>query len=280
MKKIFIPIILFLALASCETKVELDVSEGPKNIVIDGGITDKTGHDTIYLTLTQDYNSTEPFTYISGATLVITENESIKDTLLEVAQGVYITQNLTKGTVGSSYQLYLRTPEGVEYQSTVEVMPEGPPIDSLYFRRSDEMSFSAFLEDGYYGMIAFQDPANERNYMDYKYTVNGVFQNNPTDINLYQDQYTNGQYVSDFMLRKPLQINDQLQIEQLAITGARYDYLNSLQQLLTANGGPFDPPIPPLIGNIFKIGSTTEYALGYFQAESSIIVEGVVVVRP
>jgi len=280
MKNLFISLFLLSAIISCETKVELDVTEGPQNIVIDGGVTDKAGHDTIYLSLTQDYNSGAPFTYLSGATLIITENELLIDTLLEVTTGAYITQKITRGVVGSSYQLYLKTPEGIEYQSTVEQMLQGPPIDSLYFRRSDELDFEAFLDEGYYGFLAFQDPVNEQNFMEYKYSVNGVYQKTPEDITLYEDRYFNGQYVGDYGVPITLEVGDVLNVEQLAITRFRYDYLLSLQQLLLANGGPFDPPIPPLIGNIFKIGSTTEYALGYFQATSSIFVEEVVEERP
>ena len=270
---------MFIALIGCETKVELDITEGPKNIVIDGGITDKDGNDTIYLSLTQDYNSTEEFTYISGATLVVTENETFTDTLRDLGKGAYVTQKITKGTIGSSYQLYLKTPQGVEYQSTVEVMPQGPSIDSLYFRNYTELK-SSFLEEGYYALLAFQDPPEVRNYMDYKVTLNGVFENKPTDITLYSDVFTNGQYVPDYLIRKPYEVGDKIILEQLAITQARYEYIINLQQLLTANGGPFDPPIPPVIGNIFKIGSTTEYALGYFQAQSSSVIEGVIVERP
>ena len=280
MKNILIPIVSLLAFISCETKVDLDVTEGPKNIVVDGGITDNAGNDTIYLSQTQDYNLTESFTSISGATLIVTEDEAVKDTLLEVANGVYVTQKIAKGKIGSSYQLYLKTGEGVEYQSTVEVMNQGPTIDSLYFRRKEEIEFNSFIEEGYYAFIAFQDPAEEQNFMDYKFIINNEFLNKPEDFALYQDKYTNGQYIPDLIVRTPLEVGDSLKIEQIAITNLRYDYLVNLQQLLTANGGPFDPPIPPVIGNIFKIGSTTEYALGYFQAQSSIRVKGLVVERP
>jgi hypothetical protein len=177
--------------------------------------------------------------------------------------------------------LYLKTASGVEYQSSVETMQEGPPIDSLYFRRKEELSSGAFLEEGYYGVLAFQDPAEELNFMSYRYTINGVEQNKASDFDLYSDKYTNGQYNSDFLIRNyPLKVGDELKVEQVAITKYRYEYLTNLQQLLNANGGPFDPPIPPVIGNIFKIGSTTEYALGYFQAQSSLFEEGVVVERP
>jgi hypothetical protein len=267
------------ALAGCETKVDLDVNEGPKNIVVDGGITDSPGNDTIFLSQTQDYNSSSDFTYIGGATLVVTEDGTLKDTLLEVDQGVYVTQLISQGKIGSTYQLYLRTAEGVEYESTVETIQPIIPIDSLYFRKSDELDFAPFLEEGYYGQLAFQDPENEDNYNDYKYYINGEFQNNPEDIDLYDDKYINGQYVDDFFIDFPLEVGDTLRVQQIAVTQGRYDYMVNLKQLLTANGGPFDPPIPPVIGNVFKKGSTTEYALGYFQATASISIKEFVVQR-
>ena len=266
-------------LFSCETKVDLDINEGPKNIVIDGGITDKAGHDTIFLSLTQDYNSTDEFTYVGGATLVITENETLIDTLQEVEKGVYVTQKIEKGVIGNSYKLYLKTPEGVEYQSTVETIQKGISIDSLYFRKSDELSFEPFLEEGYYGLLAFIDPPEDQNFLSFRYTINGEKQNTPSDIDLYDDKYVNGEKIPEWLVNYPLEVGDKLQIEQIAITELRHQYLVNLQQLLTSNGGPFDPPIPPVIGNIFKIGSTTEYALGYFQATSSTFIEGTVVQR-
>jgi hypothetical protein len=278
MKNLVILLAVLLVFASCESKVDLDVEEGPKNIVIDGGISDQSGKDTVRLTITQNYNSTADYNKVVGATLVVTQNGTLIDTLKEVNNGVYVTQT-TVGVIGDFYQLYIKTPEGIEYESTIETMPQVPPIDSLYFRKKDELVQNTFLEDGYYGVIAYQDPPEVRNYYRHKIWINDTAQATAFDILISDDRYTDGQYNPEANERYVLKVGDKFRIVQIATSSFRYDYMTNQKTLLTANGGPFDPPPGPVIGNIFKKGSTTEYALGYFQATSQVEEEGVVVER-
>ncbi len=286
MNKLLLITALLVVFTACETKVDLDVAEGPKNIIVDGGITDKIGPDTIYLSQTQDYNSKEGISYITGATLIVTENGTVEDALVEISPGTYITQTIGKGTIGATYQLYIKTPEGVEYESLIETMQQVPAIDSLYFRKTDELEDlevilgededDALFFGEYVGLVAIQDPPETRNYLRHKIWLNHQYQKGTGDIALYDDQYTNGQYLKDVDQTIDLFVDDTLKVEQIALTEGAYRYLEDFIRTVTAGGGPFDPAPAPLIGNIFKKGSTTEYGLGYFHASSSVSVEEIV----
>lgn len=276
MKKLLLPFIGILAFASCEKKIDLDVNEGPKNIVIDGGVSNKPGPYTVNLSITQDYNDSGSQKQLSGATVVIIENDGqLSDTLVEVQEGVYETTKI-QGVVGSFYQLYINTEEGVEYESSVEEMIQVPVIDSLYFRKKEEIDPNVFLEDGYYGLIAYQDPPEVRNFYRYKFSIDSVYQANAGDILISDDTFTDGLYVQDLDAPYVLKVGQSFKVTQIAISSSRYNYLSNLQQLLLANGGPFSPPAAPVIGNVFKKGSVSEYALGYFQVTSETSAEGVV----
>ena len=284
MNKLLLTLAVLLVFASCETKVDLDVTEGPKNIIIDGGITDKLGADTIYLSQTQDYNSPAGIQFVTGATLVVTENGTLKDTLLEVKMGTYVTQKIGKGTIGSSYQLYLKTAVGEEYESTIETIQQTQVVDSLYFMTEEELGSGNVSIGGgddeedfgdYVALIALTDNPTVENSIRYKVWVNGKSEEEQS-LYLYDDEFVNGQHVEDAFTSEGYFVGDKVRVEQISLTKQRYQYLGQLGTLVSSDGGPFDAAPSPLIGNVFKKGSAIEYALGYFQATSSITVEGIV----
>lgn len=275
-----VAVLLALTLFSCEDVVELDIVEGPKNIIIDGGIDNKPGPYRVDLTLTEDYNATTANPRLTGATLVIIENGVDADTLLEVEAGVYETRNLVQSTQGNTYQLYLRTPEGLEYSSTVEEMVSPVPLDTLFASKED-FSFGGGDDDENKGeeyevSFAFQDPAGVANFYRFKQYINGEYLETANDLVALSDRFFDGIYVENEIRGSEVYVGDSVKVEFFSISGERESYLNDLRAISTA-GGPFSAPIAPVIGNVFKVGSSTEYALGYFQVVAYNTYETVVV---
>lgn len=277
MKKLVYILLALTLFSSCEDQVDLDIVEGPRKLVVEGGVTDEPGPYQISLTWTQDVNSIDPNPTVDGAIVIIKENDNVIDTLNELGSGLYETVSITQGVVGNVYQLYVRTSDGVEYESIAEEMQQVTAIDSLFFRTKEEITPNFFLTEGvYYPIIAYQDPGGIANYYRVKIWINGEYQGTAGDINLADDRFTDGQYVDDFLLFYELSLGDTVEVEKIALTQNFSNYLNDWSTILNANGGPFDPPLSPLIGNVFVKGSTTDFANGYFHATSQTRVTSVV----
>ena len=269
--KYLIAILVSLTLFSCEDIVELDIEEGPKNVIIDGGVTNQPGPYRINLSITQDFNSTSTNPQLGGAIVIITENDSFSDTLIEVSRGVYETVNLMQSTIGNSYKLYVKTPFDEEYLSTSEELFEAVPLDTLYAKK-DDFSFGGDDDEEDKGEVfelnfAFQDPKGIDNFYRFKQYINGEYLGTADELFVFSDQFFDGIYVENDLRGSEVYEGDSVIIEFLSISGEREAYLNDLRAASTA-GGPFSAPIAPVIGNVFKVGSSTEYALGYFQVVS------------
>ena len=276
MKSKLIIILSLLLFSSCEDKVELDIVEGDKKLVVEGGVSDVPGPYQIKLTETQDVNSYSSEPFVSDAIIVIKENNLTIDTLKYLRDGIYQTVNLVQGVIGDTYQLYIKTSDGQEYESTPETMPQVPRLDSLYFLTKEEIEINTFLlEDVSYPFAGFSDPAGVDNFYRYKFVINGEVQGTAADILIFDDRFNDGQYIEENFAYE-LDPGDTVRLTQIATTQRRSQFLLDWRTVLTANGGPFDPPLSPLIGNIFKKGSSTDYANGYFQATSEFTIEEVV----
>ncbi len=276
MKSKLIVILSLLLFSSCEDKVELDIVEGDKKLVVEGGVSDQSGPYKVKLTETQDVNSYSIEPFVSDAIVIIKENNVTVDTLVYTRDGVYETVNLVQGVVGKTYQLYIKTSDGQEYESTPETMPQVPGLDSLYFLTKEEIEINTFLLEGvYYPFGAFSDPAGVDNYYRYKFVINGEVQGTAADILIFDDRFNDGQYIEENFAYE-VDLGDTVQLTQISTTQRRSQFLLDWRTVLTANGGPFDPPLSPLIGNVFKKGSSTEYANGYFQATSEFTIQEVV----
>ena len=263
-------------LLSCEDKANLNVTEGPKRLVVEGGISNDPGPYQVKLTITQAINTTAPEAFVDGAIVVIIEDFTVRDTLQNLGSGNYQTNTISQGSIGSTYQLYIKTPEGLEYESIEETMQDVPGMDSLFFKEKDDITPNFFLTDGaIYGFTSFRDPSGIDNYYRYKFFLNGVYQGTSSDIFVVDDSFNDGQYIEE-RFDYELAIGDTLKVTQIAVSQRRSNFLVEWSTLLNANGGPFDPPLSPLIGNIYKKGSTSEYANGYFYAISEFTTERLV----
>jgi len=141
-KKIYLKVLMILLplALSCVDKVDLSLPATELPIIVDGIITDEPGPDTVRLSMAYpaDGRFHQPEGYDS-AKVWITDNTGLVDTLLEIGQGNYITDQLV-GVVGRTYQLSIRLPDiinGVPSPtlavSTPQLLVEAGSIDSIYY---------------------------------------------------------------------------------------------------------------------------------------------------
>ncbi|HEX8549780.1 MAG TPA: DUF4249 family protein, partial [Cytophagaceae bacterium] len=120
---------------SCSDKVDLKVKEGEKILVVNGWITDQPGPYKVTLNSTANYFKNEKTPTVQGATVIISDNQGLIDTLIETAPGEYHTTSI-QGKVGTTYTLFIYNAMGGSYMATTEIK-RGAPIDSITYIKDE-----------------------------------------------------------------------------------------------------------------------------------------------
>ncbi|WP_276499081.1 DUF4249 domain-containing protein [Pontibacter litorisediminis] len=242
----------------------------------------------------------------TGATLILSDDQGNEETLIETAPGFYQTsEGGLQGQLGTTYTLSIRTKSGQSYTSAPETLRPVPPIDSLYFEvRPQQILNEADVEETVYVvdvLLDAKDPATEKNYYlwqwqstfqvntqpwDYTEKIRGVRVPRPKDccevcwvtsptnsVNVQEDRLLNGGLLSRQVVTQ-IPVTEQafgtkyhLEVKQLSLSEAAYDYWRILKAQIENGGGIQDPPPATIIGNITNT-ATGERALGFFGASA------------
>ncbi|MGB7395115.1 MAG: DUF4249 domain-containing protein [Pricia sp.] len=255
---------LALILFSCEDVIELDLTEVPPQVVIEGFVTDREGPYIVRISRTADFYEPNSFPSEEGALVQISDDQGNEDTLTETAPGIYETNTL-QGQLGATYTLEVQL-EGTTYTAT-STMPERlVPLDSISADFEEE---SLFFDEGYYATAFFNDPPDVENYYRLQVLVNGEVyffvdeddeESVPQeDINFWltNDRFTDGN-LQDYEFPHTLQVGDTMDITLQHLDESTFDYYRTLVDVI--NGGGVAPSNP--------ITNWDNGALGYFGAFS------------
>ena len=131
-------VIGILLYSSCiETYVpQIDMKDQTK-YVISGNITNQEGYQTVTISLTSPVSAPE-FIPVTGCQVTIFDGLGNEFVLTETNDGVYRVW-ITKEFLipGTSYQLNVITPDGINFISDYDKMPECPELDSIYYVKED-----------------------------------------------------------------------------------------------------------------------------------------------
>jgi hypothetical protein len=110
---------------------------------------------------------------VSKAMVYITDQNNVKTTFLETANtGIYLPPSGFVGKVGSTYQLYIKTLNGKEYQSIPEKMNSVPEIDNVIarFEVFDQYSKVDYRRAGFSVYLDFKDNPSEGDFYMWNWT--------------------------------------------------------------------------------------------------------------
>jgi hypothetical protein len=231
-------------LFSCQKVIDLKLNNASSQIVIQGNVYDQPGPDTVRISKSVNFDSTNVFPPVSGANVVISDNAGNSETLVELYPGTYITTSL-QGIPGRTYMLTVQT-NGQTYSAS-STMPAGVAIDSLYVQNS------WFAKDKQI-FIEYTDPANITNY--YRF-IEFVSQKQQPDFHTASDMLTNGEkttyeiFESDTTLVSGYRLTIWLE----SIDKNNYTYFHAATLTQRQSASPANPP-----------SNISNGALGYFSA--------------
>lgn len=281
---------MFLALWACEDRILPELQNAPPVIVIDAFLNNLDSTQSIRITQTSAYFDNSGLTGITGAVVVVTSSAGSSWNFADQGNGFYRWQpqpsdNL--GTVGDSFTLQVDI--GPDRFEAVSIMNRIPDIDSISFRFEKE---NLFLPDSYFAEFWARDPLGTGDTYWIKSFKNGVYLNQPNEINIAFDAgFSQGGNVDGLIFIPPIRdtINpfiqdendkflspfedrDSVYVEIHSITNDAFKFLNDLRIQTDRPGGfaeLFATPLANLNSNIQYIGDSTSVpVVGFFNVSA------------
>jgi len=128
--KYCISFIFIVSLFSCKERIDIALAEDVNKLIIEGEVHDGAGPYYVKLSRSTKFGSSTTFLPHSPNSIIITDNEGNKDSLVKHADGIYKTTSL-QGKVGNSYFLTVNDNSGV--YTAESKLNSSPEIDSFYF---------------------------------------------------------------------------------------------------------------------------------------------------
>ncbi|MFN8393138.1 MAG: DUF4249 family protein [Bacteroidia bacterium] len=255
-----LPLILMMLagmgwLSSCEQEIELQLENADSRVVIEGWITDDPGPYPIKVTRTSPYLGDGSDVVVSGALLILNDDQGAVDTLVEVRPGWYETTHI-QGQMQHTYTLKVTV--GDTTYTASNYLPRINPIIGTGYEYNDTLIFGA----GYYCGLLALEPAGLGDFYQFRFTRNDTLFNSIQDLFVTNDDFVDGQ-VSPFLYPYPCQIGDTVVLEVRAISAASYDFYVTVAQQGTGAGGPF-ASVPDNLATNFDNG-----AFGWFGAAAT-----------
>lgn len=249
--------IMFFALAlltsGCTEVIQLDLNDANPRVVIEGCVNDDAGPYYVQISRSQGINGTGEAEAIGGAQVIISSSDGQRDTLREMAGGLYATQQLV-GRTGVTYYLAVVS-EGNEYTS-VSSMPAKVPLDTAFTQMQAVQGGESIVP-----VLEFQDPATDANYYNFVTRKDGFAL---PGFYAMDDGLRNGTYISRPLRNSDfgLQSGDWIEVELQCVEKSVYEYFYVLGQAAGTGMSQSATPANPQ-GNI-----TGDAVLGYFSAHT------------
>ena len=259
MKKSIYIILISLFAFSCEDVIDLDVPTSEPKLVIDASINwfkGTTGsNQKIKLTLTAPYfnNGVPP---ANGAQVTITDTANNTFEFIEEGNtGIYKNTSFLP-IINDDYNLTIIY-QGETYTATETLKPVNP-IE--YIEQNNE---GGFLGDEIEIKAYFTDPLGEENYYFFEFITS--FPIVPS-LEVYKDEFVNGNPIFGYFSDEDLSIGDQLIIRNYGISERFYEFMYILLQQNSEEGGfPFEVQPATVRGNCVNQSNPGNFPLGYFR---------------
>jgi hypothetical protein len=273
MKNLSLILFSLLIFTACETVVDLELNEGDKSLVSEAVLEfpsdSEFGIVHVYLTESTNFFSNTPNKPVSSAEIILNDTYVLEEQADSI--GYYIAEGIPK-ELGASYTLDITaeinglTGSWIGADSLMDI----PVVDSVYVIYKPAMG--PMDDGGYYVKMAFEEPGNEANYYHQKMNVkrNDTLKafRSPGYNEIYDDLWVNGQYLDFEINRRPLLLNDTVNLKLSSITEASYMFYDNVNQLLFETVGIGAAPPFALKGNLVSQNDDFENSLGNFKVKN------------
>ncbi|XCF05744.1 DUF4249 domain-containing protein [Tamlana crocina] len=251
----FLPFLIW----SCEDVIDVELENSAPRLVIDASlnwIKGTTGNiQSIQLSLTSPYFSNEIMP-ATGAVVNVSDNNRTYRFLEDGDTGFYRTEGF-QPELNGVYTLNIEYNNDI-YTATTVLKPV-VPIDYIEQKNDggfagDEIEIKAF----------YSDPVETEDFYLFEFVF---FDSNKISLEVYDDEFTNGNEIFAFFSDDSLNPGDEIILRNYGITQRTFEYFSLLlQQTDDEAGDPFQTQPATLRGNCVNLSNPNNFPLGYFKA--------------
>ena len=237
-----------IVLGSCQDVIDIELRDADRKYVIEGKVVQGVDSVMVRVSRTTSFFETTGPEAITDAEVVLTLPNGSERVLEHVSDGYYKALGID-AQPNATYRLSVSA--GGETVTATTFMPEAVAIDSLSYRPEQNLfgpppegppKFNVFLN--------FQDPQS-RNYYRAVYERNGNEQDNLGDIQLFDDELTNGNYIEIPIFNQNYRMGDTAYVALLTMDSDVYTFLETFTSAASADAGsPFSAAPDNPISNI------------------------------
>ncbi|WP_423146197.1 DUF4249 domain-containing protein [Rubrolithibacter danxiaensis] len=262
-------LIVLCLLCSCDDVIDVDVKKEQEALVVEGWLTNQDRLHYVKLYKTIPFFNKPEFPPVQHAVVTLKDNAGHTEVLEEAEPGIYSIR--MRGRVGRIYTLSIQSDVG-EYEAVTEMKRLGTSLDSVTYVYKEK---SVLYENpGYYPLISGQEKKGKGDYLLLKIARNGSPLLSARDINLFSDEFVDGNYIkqAEVFLKDPLQKDDIIYFEGWSLTEDAFRFWLDIQTQLR-NGGIFSVPATNTRTNVVKLTSNSLNVTGYFGASAVVAVD-------
>ena len=258
-----------LLLSSCQDVIDIDLRDADRKYVVEGSVVQGVDSVLVRVSRTTSFFETTGPEAITDASVVLTLPDGTERVLDHVSDGYYKAMGID-AQPNATYRLTVSA--GGETFTASSYMPEPVSIDSLTYQPVQNFfgpppagppKFNVFLN--------FQDPQS-RNYYRAVYTRNGNQQGNLGDIQLFDDELTNGNYIEIPIFNQEYKLGDTAHVALQTMDADAYTFLETFVSAASSDAGsPFSAAPDNPITNIE--GGAVGVFVAYARTEAEVIVE-------
>ena len=258
-----------LFLTSCQDVIDIELRDSDRKYVIEGKVIQGVDSVMVRVSRTTSFFETTGPEAITDAEVVLTMPDGTERLLDHVSGGYYKVMGID-AQPNATYRLTVRA--GGETFNASSYMPEPVSIDSLTYQPVQNFfgpppagppKFNVFLN--------FQDPQT-RNYYRALYARNGNIKDNLNDIQLFDDELTNGNYIEIPIFNQEYRLGDTAYVALNNMDADAYTFLETFVSAASADAGsPFSAAPDNPITNI-EGGAVGVFA-AYARSEAEVIIE-------
>lgn len=251
-----------LLVTSCQDVIEVDVPNTTPRLVIDASLNWFEGtsgdYQNIKLSLSAPFFNGE-VPAATGANVMVTDQNNVVFTFLDTnSNGVYECFNFIP-QLNQEYTLTIDF-NNETYVGT-EIMSSVSPID--YVEQSNDGGFTG--ED--IEIKAFYtDPFDQENYYFFEFIEDGTI---IPDLNVYDDEFTNGNQIFAYYSNEDSEIGNELIIRNYGVSRQFFEFMSLLLQQTSEGGGPFEVQPATVRGNCINQTNPGQFPFGYFRASQA-----------
>ncbi len=250
---LFLGIVLF---SSCEDVIEVDLDEGIERLVIEASILKPKNQNgnaqQIRLTKTRGFFE-EEITTVEDAHVTVRKSDGTEFIFSHDTLGVYRTDNF-ESTLLDTYTLRVEA-EGEIYTAQETFIPV-VQIDSISQRDNGGFSGEEIELRAY-----FTDSAAQENYYLFSFFVDFI---QFPEINIFEDEFFDGNSFFALYLEEDLEPGDQVLIQNFGLSQQFYNYMFIVLNQAGSGGGPFQTQPSTVRGNIVNETNPDNFPYGYF----------------